>query len=766
MKKAISNILLTLMLAGGLSGCGAGEKEVSDAPDMSQGAESSGISDTAQDASESDSQELPVSTGGILDPSAVLSLSGKDNSKDAYSASARAVMQPEMPENALEGGAEKSFLGATGAYHFKKHLLSSAAESWDEVLFVTAEGKAGSERYDWENQLWDIGPVAGTDHYAALGVESREGGEARYFLTERDENHEYLREFPLEFLSGDIGEVLTGLSGFAVDQSGAANLVWRGQYLLVSLEGDILAEYSPDGGSVERLVTLYDGRIAFEVMSNGNNGGTSLQYMDRETREPVTLAALEKDAFCLTLFDEETLLYAARDGVYRSGLSGENPELLYLWGNHGIIAQGVSALRADEEGRIELIYSGSENDTYLSLVPTTEEVPLCEITMEVRSIDVDSYKEVVAEFNKRYTSCHIELVGREFGDDAALLTQLTAGKGPVLLDSSMLGFEEMEKLWEPLDTVMEQLGITEELYPNVMEMGEINGTLYGIVRDFYLDTVVANPDIKDWDYDTFFQCVQDRPELDAICDYYDRESGLYYLVGLLNHGLDDNCFIVRDEETGAMHFDSNRFRQILDLAEKYCVREEGVAPGSSLLEGNTLCNRLNILKPEEVAAYRIIYGEDMNYIGYPTKDGGALFMHPSNMLSIRRTATKEEKEAAAAFLALCLSYDGQTQAAKDINFGLSVRRDVLEEQIASMATEISHLSGFGPVSMEGNMNIELDRATLLGLIDRAKPERTLPKELSDILFEEMDLYLAGSITKDMLLDHLENRVELYLGERN
>ena len=124
-----------------------------------------------------------------------------------------------------------------------------------------------------------------------------------------------LREFPLDFLNGnEVGEVIESLSDFAVDQSGAASLVHGGQYLLMSQEGDILAEYSPEGGSVKRLVILYDGRIAFEVTMK-ENGGTALQYMDRDTLETVTLAALEKSALYLTLLDGETLLYAAQDGV-------------------------------------------------------------------------------------------------------------------------------------------------------------------------------------------------------------------------------------------------------------------------------------------------------------------------------------------------------------------------------------------------------------------------------------------------------------------
>ena len=132
----------------------------------------------------------------------MMNLSGKDNSMDAYSATAREALLLEMPENALDGGMKRSILGATGAYCFKKHLLGTAAESWDEVIFAGTEGKADSKRYDFEDQLWDIGPVAGTDHYVALSVEIQEDGEYRSFLTERDENHEYLREVPLDFLNG------------------------------------------------------------------------------------------------------------------------------------------------------------------------------------------------------------------------------------------------------------------------------------------------------------------------------------------------------------------------------------------------------------------------------------------------------------------------------------------------------------------------------------------------------------------------------------
>ncbi len=799
MKKAVSSILLTAMLVVQLSGCGAGNQETSDIPGAAQSAEASGTSDRAQNAevsgtsggtqnaevsgtSESaqgaevsagaarpDGRETSAGEGGALDPFAVQALEGKDNSLDACSAVARLSLRTENPENALEGGLSDSFLGASRAYCFKKHLLTTAAESWDELSYVAVDGERGTERIELVNQLWEVGPAAGTDHYVGLNIETEEGTEEyRYILTERDENNEKVREFPLKFLEGEIGAALDTIRDFGVDNSGTAHLVQGGRYLTMSQEGEILAEYTPEDGTVRKVIPLYDGRMAFWQEGKGKQGEITLQCMDAESGKPVMLASLgnpENNIHYITLFDGDSLLYADKDGLYRSDLSGKNPELLYSWVHHGIIVHEISGIQTNGEGKIMILYSDSEQYNFLCLEPTTEEVPICNITMYVQDYSKDVYQWAVAEFNRRYPSCYIELVEIGFDDRTALLTQLTAGRGPVLIDPDLVGFEEMEELWEPLDNVLKQLDIMEELYPNAMEMGKIDGTLYGIVSNFTLETVVADPGLEDWNFDTFMQCVQDTPGLEAICNYYDSEDGSRILISLLNHGLENCYFMVADEETGELHFDSSRFCQVLELVKKY-FRSKEVVPGNSLLEGKTLCNILSINKPEYIAAYRKIYGEDVNYIGFPAKDGGIHEMRAHGMLAIRRSAAKAEKEAAAAFLALYLSYEAQVRAAKDMNYNLSVRRDVLEEQIASMPPTISYLSDFGEVNMEGNMDIERDRETLLELIDSAEPSKAFSRELRDILFEELDQYFAGSITEDMLIDRLENRIGLYLGERN
>lgn len=763
MKKIISYILLTALLVLQFSGCGARDEK-----------ESTGASNTGETQGDGSGnrQDEPAESDSLMGDLSVLESSGQDNSRDAYSA---VVNAPLRGENAVRstGGTSKVFLGASRAYCFVKHLSEKPSECWDELSFMTADGETDTKSFDLENQLWQIGAAAGTDHYVTFDCEVQ-GSEENYcyFLTERDGNHEGLREFPLHFLDGwDFAEAVTAILDFAVDYSGAAHVVWQTaeeqQYLILSSEGEILTEGVPDGNARE-LVPLNDGRVALCVTKWNDEAQSiraSLQLMDAEAGRLAVLAAPEMDTYYFTLLDENTLVYADQEGVYRSGLSGNNAEILYRWSYHGIAVEGISAMQADGEGRIVLVYQDSQDYNYLCLEPTTENVEICEITMAVSPARMDFYKPLVVEFNKRYPGCFIEL--KSDYDETALLTELIAGRGPVLVDTYVIRFEDQEKLWEPLDVFIEQLGVADELFPSTLEMGRINGTLYGIVTDFRLRTLVTGDwELKDWDYDTFLQCIEERPELEGIFNFYGGDYGPYFIMNILGHGIDDTYLF--DAEAGTTNFDSSEFRKALEMAKKYCVREEGIKPGSSLLEGKVLCNELYIGKPESLALYRSCYGEDANYIGYPTKNGATHFVESNGSpLTIRRTATREEKAAAAAFINLCLSYEGQSLAAKDLNFELSARRDVLEEQIAAMnETTDVFVSGFDQFILGDDLNIELDRKTLLDMIESARPVKYFPTELREIMYEELEQYFSGKISEDKLIDNLDSRVGLYLGERN
>lgn len=304
MKRRVCSIFITLMLILQCLGCGAdGQKETEASKDP-------------------------------LDPLTIMSLAGKDNSLDAYSAVVNTPLKVEEPEGAIAGGESRIFLGASRAWYLKKHIfdIDRVDECWDEIAMVTAEGEKDSKGFDREHQVWGVGPVAGTDHYVTLHMEMREGEDAyRYFLVERDEKHEALKEITLDFLNGsDSSEVIAGLLGFAVDSSGRIHFTRRQgenwQYLLISPEGETLKEYVSQKEKISELVSLYDGRIAFLAVTEQNDEAqsrqTTLQCLDPETGKPVLLAAPEQGCYCFTLFNDDTLLYANREGIFRSDLQG------------------------------------------------------------------------------------------------------------------------------------------------------------------------------------------------------------------------------------------------------------------------------------------------------------------------------------------------------------------------------------------------------------------------------------------------------------
>lgn len=757
MKKLRVSIFLAALTVMQLCGCGAGTEGILN-------------SSTAKEEESAETYE------SVLDAAAISSLAGKDNSLDIYSAVINIPLQVEQPEGAIRGGGSEIFLGNSRAFYFKKHLFEEVENCWDEIAFVTMEGEKGSISFDRQSQLWGIGPVLGTDHYIAYDFESRKienGSYYTFFLAETDENNEILRQIPLDFLNG---EEIRLPSFFAADKSGLVHMLeylseqeeWH--YYCVSPEGELLLDYSPAGYDIQRLVPLYDGRVAFAMETKTQKGervdetDTVLQYMDMESGEAVTLATLEEDNTRYTLLDERTLLYANSNGVYRGDLSGEDAEPLYLWSNHGIRVSKIYAVQAVEDGRIALIYEGSGGTNYLCIEPTTEEVEILQITMAVSSAMKSVYQTAATEFNRKYPACHIEI--KSDYDETALLTELIAGNGPVLVDTSLTGFDEHKKLWEPLDTVMEQLGITEELQASAMELGKIDGTFYGVVTNFWLETLVTgNRDLQEWNYDAFLQCIMENTDLEAVFDCGSGNSSWQFISDFLIHGLEDNYLL--DTESGTAAFDSEEFRNVLEIASKYCVRDEAVEAGASVLEGKVLCNEVSIRKPEDLSLCRIYYGKDANYIGYPGREGSLHFLNSRSPMTVRRTASKEEKEVACAFIDFLLSYECQSQTADDRNFALSVRKDVLEEQIKGMDenTVVHDRVAGKDIRLGDNLDKETDAQVLYDLMDKARPRKYFPRELNSILSEELEQYFSGVITEDMLIEHLENRVGLYLSEQ-
>ncbi len=718
---------------------------------------------TTNIASKENMEQITKEESG-LDALAIEQWSRKDNSKDAYSAYMHTrIKTTEMEDDLYWSYSYQYTLSESQAYLVKEYV-AGPKNHWQEIVYCPQGEALSYERREVSQRISAVGSVVGKDTYLTREFERDETSDtSQCVVKEWDAQNQLLQSIPIDLSGINIRTYLL------MDEQGQIH-VGRvnpedDRYLVFSPTGELILEYIFEGYQFQQLFPLCDGRVACLV---GEGKEKCLLYIDTETGEETVLNTfkdkLAKDDVQIIYWDENTLLYADNTGVYQSGLQGEEPKALYLWKNHGVVSSSVCALKKMSEDKIAVLYEWKDEYYYLCLKPTTEQVEVVEIEMAVSEGMGDLYNKAIIEFNRKYPACHIEK--KIVRDRTLFQTELMSGKGPVLIDTLLTGFEEQEKLWEPLDDVMEELGVLDEVYPQVMEIGKIQNTLYGITGTFWIETVVVgDKELQDWDYTSFLQCVEDRSDWKGIVqNRYGTAGPMIFFNDFLIHGLEDNFLL--DVDTATTNLKTEQFRSMLDAVMKYTYTEAEILPGPSIYSGEVLCNSLQIEKPPHLTIFRLVYGEDANYIGFPGKDGADHYVTSVSTLAIRKNAGQEEKEIACAFLKELLSYETQKDMMKDINFKLSIRKDVLEKQMNSVKPDINYFAlGYGNVVLGDAIDKEKDMETLERLLSNAKPKRSLPPQLREIFVDEMWDYVDGTITEEMFIEHLENRMGLWLSER-
>ncbi len=693
----------------------------------------------------------------------------QDNTLDLYTGQFNRPLKPVQSEEDGEIRTLDYALEASRATVFVRQLIPG--ESQDSLNIVTRDGEWSSrnlKEYDL-NLLESAGKICGSGGYVLVDLQFDGEGSSFYRFLTVDENLKVTGSFDMEEGWPEEGSP----SGVMADSLGNIHLVtmsfsgWK--YYVLDSQGEILAEVTEPSYDDPVLVSLYDGSIALyshvEEEDTGQATGGLLWKADPASGKKEILGNVPADIWVwdmlyFTLWDEHTFLYADKEGLYRGDLTGGNPELLYEWVRHGIQPQSIEDLQVGEDQSISLLYKDVDGMNYLYLEPTAEQREIHEITMAVSSGQMGKYKVYAARFTKMYPNYVVRLEETEY-NDTRLMTELIAGKGPVLIDTFLTGFTQHEELWEPLDQVLEQDGLPEELILKALERGKIGETQYGIVDDFYIETVItASADRDDWDYDGFLEEIAARPRLDNICNARDSIS---FISSFFIHGLNDNYMV--DPGEGVTYFDSDGFRRILHYAgelDNEDNRGYGLEAAGALKDGSMLCYEVSLLNPEDLGQWQTQLGDSLKLIGYPGRDGAHHYIVSSEPVAVRAKAPEEDKQIARLFLQSILTYDSQCAGALDIGFHMSVRKDVFEEQLMEM-TFTSFYEGFD--ILKDMIDRERMKEDYMALLEQAVPVSYLPRELLDIITEELENYFSGVITEEQAIDHLKNRVELYLMEQ-
>lgn len=416
------------------------------------------------------------------------------------------------------------------------------------------------------------------------------------------------------------------------------------------------------------------------------------------------------------------------------------------------------AMRTQPDGDIEILLRRNKEDFYLRLELATEKKETFEVTFAVDKDREETYRDAVADFNWKHNDCKIDMVVYEEQD--RLLTELTSGKGPVLVDTSLVPFADNEKLWECLDDALARWGLDDVLLDGSLEGGKIGGKQYGVSFSWALSTFASvGYQEESWDYGQFLEYLEGAEGLEMLFDYQNQEG---FLREFLCRSPEESYFI--DPAAGKAYFDTERFADTVELANRLAGERERM-DSSEMAEwvrsGKCLGEAVALASAKDIAYYDAKLGDQVNYVGYPGKEGSCHYILSDKPLAVRATASGEEKEAALAFLKELLGKNAQRSLVKDFYF--SVRQDIFLEQLDDMPEEWEGYIDGAPITIP--VDKEQAKERVLSLYEKAVPYPSMPQEIGQVLEEELSECFQGAKSVEEVAGILQNRVQLYLDER-
>ncbi|MCR5459765.1 MAG: ABC transporter substrate-binding protein [Acetatifactor sp.] len=726
------------------------------------------------------------SADGIDNVYELKDLEWQDNSLDAYYAKFNQLLRvtKDDPDEFFLGGSCIVF-GNNRTSFFQKHLgAKDPQKSWDELVIATDQQEVSNVKIrfpftpDNINQAWVMGDVYGSNHYICLNFEGTNDNKL-YHLFEADENLKVVRDFYADCFSKEDWEAPDGI---CQDKDGNVHVLTSfvdeefSRYYVFGTDGKLIGHCILDitDGKDKKYMNFH-----LRLMRNGDAAilrkhadmqgrivGTELFQKDVVTGEDKVILSQEDKAtgevVCYLPWNEETILYVNRIGIFKCDNQWENDEALYRWSKHGITFGG-GGIRILDNDEISACYADDDGWHYMVLAPTTEKVEITEIGFATNRKNI--FYSIVNEFNKRHPSCHIELISCQ--DVTKLLSELISGQGPVLIDTALIGFEEQEQLWEPLDEMLRTTGLEKELSPKALECCIVNGKILGLVSDYCVNTVItANPKINDgWTQEEFLDEIEQASSIKVIFPVIPLNySGNTLIFNYLMHGISDNYLFGGEN---AKQINVENLKRVFRIAEKYCQDKETESAAILIQSGEALCAEVQIKGLGDVLAVNRVYGNDVRFVGYPSECGGTCYVSIGNPVSMRRTATTEEKTVAYAFLREWMSYDGQAASwQSDVNYGISIREDIFNEQLENVIqSEMENYSDKTDDARKVFENELRENADFLKrIIEKAHPQENLPRDLENLMWDELTEYFDGNITQEQVTEHLKKRTSLYFEE--
>lgn len=500
----------------------------------------------------------------------------------------------------------------------------------------------------------------------------------------------------------------------------------------------------------------------------------------REIKFPGELSAPE---FFAAYTAEGNMAFLDKYGLWET--TGNDVELLYSFMENGYRFDSALGMAGGEDNRLFLLMSMDDMPIVLSYDLSKKSIPMEKkelvLAMSMPSV---AFNNMVADFNRYDPDYYISVMVPGEGEDKEsfqrrVQLELTAGKGPDLLESSVLydiGSMKDKGFFMQLDERQFENG---GCIATALATGMIDGGLYGVPYEFSLDFAAYH---KSELGDAQTLTVEEMMELAQASDVKILDAEYAAAGFILKYALSDesNTDYI-DWKAHKSNLLDEKFLKLLAFAKEYSVETTAgyreISP-KDVFAAHPTSGQFTLwqfIKLQETLGDYLI-------LGYPRNEGNGIYMWTNRFYV---NSQSDSCEGAVRFLqylvgekaqALYVSYDISKDADRKVNSDgffvdkmvlFPINRSVMEKMVEKEDgnnPENQFVLDSGEILYLKQPLSEKQISEFWYMVDHALPAVFKITPLEDIIYEELEPYFEGQCSAEEAADKLNNRVQLYLDE--
>lgn len=393
-------------------------------------------------------------------------------------------------------------------------------------------------------------------------------------------------------------------------------------------------------------------------------------------------------------------------------------------------------------------------------------------------------KEAVTAFNKSSEQYKVvvKVYEKEGGNvpSALLQAEIAAGNAPDVVAVDAIDFDAMVNMGM-LHDLSDFLEGDPELSKDgfvgrSLEIYERNDKVYAIPRSLLLTAMTGKKKLlegrESWDFQEFEEYVHSFSKEGEVSLGLSKSQLLQYI-------LEQHVSSFVDWENRTCSFESDDFKELLKFVQTY---SNGESPG----EASDLERYVDMLHSDEIILYlsaisepydyqfsRILWGEDVAYIGFPSASGTGIRLadaseatdayailetsaHKAEMWEILKYVLTNPRLAESGLPAYQPLFDKACENAMEKNLVQSGDDVMVEEP--KLEVELSGMKFTIYAATEEEISL------IRGLLERAEPVKTSSPVIMNVIQEEVQGYFDGQKSVDEVVRIIQNKVSVYLSQ--